>query len=227
MRCPADVYKPSVRLIAASENSLIPSMIEPYWSFAAGEFVFSARKSISALPSRVRRWASKKSTTVSAGQLHGPRSRLHRFGGEDSATPKQPFWPKSVSYVLGTFCKGSLRTVHFESGAGDGNRIASHNSKDSSNVGVTDAPKVNSFHLVPSELGVHIYAEVPFQYDSFGIMELCIFRGNPADSKEDLFPRWILKRVETRQPLSRKLGDAPPEITEDQEVRLPRLPEVQ
>src|SRR5438552_841106 len=49
----------------------------------------------------------------------------------------------------------------------------------------------------------------------------CIFCGKPADSKEDLFPRWILKRVVTHQPLYRKMGDAPPEITEDQEVRLP------
>jgi hypothetical protein len=52
-------------------------------------------------------------------------------------------------------------------------------------------------------------------------MESCIFCGNPADSKEDLFPRWILKRVNTRQPLYSQTGDAPPEITEDQEVRLP------
>ena len=52
-------------------------------------------------------------------------------------------------------------------------------------------------------------------------MKPCIFCGNPADSKEDLFPRWILKRVVTRQPRYRQLGDAPPEITEDQEVRLP------
>ena len=52
-------------------------------------------------------------------------------------------------------------------------------------------------------------------------MELCIFCGNPADSKEDLFPRWILKRVNTRVPLYRQMGDAPPEITEDQEVRVP------
>jgi hypothetical protein len=51
-------------------------------------------------------------------------------------------------------------------------------------------------------------------------MELCIFCGNPADSREDLFPRWILRRVDTRQPLYRRLGDAPPEITEDQEVRV-------
>jgi hypothetical protein len=52
-------------------------------------------------------------------------------------------------------------------------------------------------------------------------MKPCIFCGNPADSKEDLFPRWILKRVKTRQPLYRQMGDAPPEITEDQEVRIP------
>ena len=33
-------------------------------------------------------------------------------GGEDSAAFKQPFWSKGVKYVFGTFCKGSLRTVH-------------------------------------------------------------------------------------------------------------------
>ena len=51
-------------------------------------------------------------------------------------------------------------------------------------------------------------------------MKPCIFCGNPADSKEDLFPRWILKRVKTREPLYRQMGDAPPEITGDQEVRV-------
>jgi hypothetical protein len=52
-------------------------------------------------------------------------------------------------------------------------------------------------------------------------MKPCIFCGKPADSKEDLFPRWILERVKTREPLYRQVGDAPPEITEDQEVRIP------
>jgi hypothetical protein len=51
--------------------------------------------------------------------------------------------------------------------------------------------------------------------------EICIFCNNPADSKEDLFPRWILKRVRTGVPLYRQTGDAPPELTEDQEVRIP------
>jgi hypothetical protein len=53
------------------------------------------------------------------------------------------------------------------------------------------------------------------------VMRACIFCGNPADSKEDLFPRWILKRVVTRQPLYRKMGDTLLKITENQEVRLP------
>ncbi len=54
-------------------------------------------------------------------------------------------------------------------------------------------------------------------------MKPCIFCGNPADSKEDLFPRWILKRVVTRQPLYRQMGDAPPEITEDQVIDAGRI----
>jgi hypothetical protein len=52
-------------------------------------------------------------------------------------------------------------------------------------------------------------------------MTICIFCSKEADSKEDLFPRWILKRVKTRHPLYRKLGDNPATITEDQEVRVP------
>jgi hypothetical protein len=52
-------------------------------------------------------------------------------------------------------------------------------------------------------------------------MDPCIFCGAPADSKEDLFPRWILKRVKTGVPLYRKIGDKPATITEDQEVRVP------
>jgi hypothetical protein len=49
----------------------------------------------------------------------------------------------------------------------------------------------------------------------------CIFCEKPADSKEDLFPRWILKRVNTQQPLYRQMGEDPPLITDDQEVRIP------
>lgn len=49
----------------------------------------------------------------------------------------------------------------------------------------------------------------------------CIFCSNPADSKEDLFPRWILRRVQTRELLRRQIGAAQPVITQDQEVRLP------
>lgn len=52
-------------------------------------------------------------------------------------------------------------------------------------------------------------------------MDLCIFCGEPADSKEDLFPRWILKRVDTRLPLYRQTGEGATEITDDQEVRVP------
>jgi integrase len=52
-------------------------------------------------------------------------------------------------------------------------------------------------------------------------MALCIFCPNEADSKEDMFPRWILKLVQTRYPLYRKIGDKPATVTEDQEIRLP------
>jgi hypothetical protein len=52
-------------------------------------------------------------------------------------------------------------------------------------------------------------------------MDTCIFCTNPPDSKEDLFPRWVLERVKTRELLSRKVGHGEPEFTESQEVRIP------
>jgi hypothetical protein len=52
-------------------------------------------------------------------------------------------------------------------------------------------------------------------------MDNCIFCTNPANSKEDLFPRWVLERVKTRELLYRKFGDEEPELTESQEVRIP------
>jgi hypothetical protein len=52
-------------------------------------------------------------------------------------------------------------------------------------------------------------------------MNTCIFCTNPPGSKEDLFPRWVLERVKTRELLYRKVGDGEPEVTEEQEVRIP------
>jgi hypothetical protein len=63
-------------------------------------------------------------------------------------------------------------------------------------------------------IGVKV-TDIPRAVDS------CIFCGSPADSKEDLFPRWILERVDTRQPLVHQLGDGPRTITDDPEVRIP------
>jgi hypothetical protein len=52
-------------------------------------------------------------------------------------------------------------------------------------------------------------------------VDSCVFCERPADSKEDLFPRWILGRVQTHEPLVHRVGDAPRLITEDREVRIP------
>jgi len=38
------------------------------------------------------------------------------------------------------------------------------------------------------------------------IMTECLFCKNPADSKEHMWPQWILKRVQTREPLRRNIG---------------------
>lgn len=49
-------------------------------------------------------------------------------------------------------------------------------------------------------------------------MATCIFCPREADSNEDMFPGWTLRLVETRQPLSRQIGNEPPTVTEDQAV---------
>jgi hypothetical protein len=49
-------------------------------------------------------------------------TRLYRSGGKSFAALTYSLWPKSVSYVFGTLCKGCLRTIHVGFGAGDGNR---------------------------------------------------------------------------------------------------------
>ena len=36
-----------------------------------------------------------------------------------------------------------------------------------------------------------------------------------------MFPRWVHKSVKTREPLSRRIGDTRPEVTDEQEVRIP------
>ena len=51
-----------------------------------------------------------------AGQLYGLRSRLHRPGGKNSAASRQRFWPKSVTYVAGTFCHLCVRSGPWRSG---------------------------------------------------------------------------------------------------------------
>jgi hypothetical protein len=42
-------------------------------------------------------------------QLHALRSRIHRSGAENLATPRQPVRPEVVTHVLGTFCRPCVR----------------------------------------------------------------------------------------------------------------------
>ena len=44
-------------------------------------------------------------------KLHALRSRVHRLGAEDPATPRQPVRREVVTYVLGTDCYRCLRSV--------------------------------------------------------------------------------------------------------------------
>jgi hypothetical protein len=63
-------------------------------------------------PRRARRSDSRNQRSRRrnlARLLHALRSRIHRFGAKDSATPRQPFRPEVVTHVLGTICYLCLR----------------------------------------------------------------------------------------------------------------------
>ena len=51
-------------------------------------------------------------------QLHALRSRLHRSGAENLATPRQPVRPEVVTHVLGTDCHLSVRAGQAENWSG-------------------------------------------------------------------------------------------------------------
>jgi hypothetical protein len=50
--------------------------------------------------------------------------------------------------------------------------------------------------------------------------DACIFCPNSANSKEDMFPKWILRRVKTGEPMVRQFEGGPKKLTESQKVRV-------
>jgi hypothetical protein len=51
-------------------------------------------------------------------------------------------------------------------------------------------------------------------------MTTCLFCENPANSKEHLWPQWILKQVQTRESVRRTIGSAQPVVTANREVEV-------
>jgi hypothetical protein len=48
----------------------------------------------------------------------------------------------------------------------------------------------------------------------------CLFCQNLADSNEDMFPRWILKTLKTKELTFRQIGTKPPRITKSPRVKI-------
>ena len=112
MRCPADVYSPSTR---------------PYRGIGELSYPFHDRTALVTYCGRICIFKKKINLSTSlAGQAVGIKEVddgiwLVTFmdydlgyiesGGKNPAALEEPFWPKSVNYVSGTFCKGSLRIV--------------------------------------------------------------------------------------------------------------------
>ena len=112
MRCPADVYKLSVRPYRGIGELAYPFHDRTALVTCCGKICIF-RKKINLSTSLAGQTVGLKEVDERylAGQLYGLRSRLHRFGGEDPATLKQRLRPQGASYISGTFCKRSLRTV--------------------------------------------------------------------------------------------------------------------
>jgi hypothetical protein len=50
--------------------------------------------------------------------------------------------------------------------------------------------------------------------------EECLFCTNPADSREDMWPLWILRRVNTRETIRRTIGEKAPYHTVSRKIRI-------
>jgi hypothetical protein len=48
----------------------------------------------------------------------------------------------------------------------------------------------------------------------------CLFCTNPANSKEHMWPRWILKRVDTREKIRRTVGQKTPYFTDSRQIKI-------
>ena len=109
MKCPAELYSSSCRPYQGiQELNYLPRQdgrrhqLRPAVSLSQ-ENQF---KHLSGRPGRRRQRSRLRHL---ARQLHGLRSRLYRFRGENSAAPQQSLRANSVTYVLGTFCYPCLR----------------------------------------------------------------------------------------------------------------------
>src|SRR3981189_2159758 len=108
--------------MAACQNLLIRFTTASFTSPTADASVCTAKQLISSRSSQGKPWGSKKSKKVFRGQLYGVRSRLHRSGGKNSAASRQPFSPKSVTYVSGTICYLCVRAGPSNTGGEGGIR---------------------------------------------------------------------------------------------------------
>jgi integrase-like protein len=110
MKCSAEIYRPSTRAYEGLPDLSYPFHDRQILVTACGRICMHRKKvNISTVLAgqtvgikEVRRWHL-------ARQLHALRSRIHRFGAEEPATPRQPVRPEVVTHVLGTFCYPCLR----------------------------------------------------------------------------------------------------------------------
>jgi Integrase core domain len=123
MRCPAEVYTPS-----PSPYRGLPELDYPFHDktihvTCCGRICLHRKKiNLSTVFAGQAVGIKEVEEGILAGQLYELRSWLRRSGGKNFATARQPFWPKSVTHVLGTFCYLCVRAGQECGGGGGGIR---------------------------------------------------------------------------------------------------------
>ena len=113
MKCPAEVYSASARPYDGLPEITYPFHDRDVVVTACGRICMHRKKiNISTVLRRPKARHQGGRRRHLDRHLHALRSRLHRSGAENLATPRQPVWPEVVTHVLGTFCHPCVRAGH-------------------------------------------------------------------------------------------------------------------
>ena len=110
MKCPAEVYTPSRRPYPALPDLDYPFHDRDVLVTACGRICMHRKKiNISTVLAGQRLGIKEVDDGIWIVSFMRLRSRLHRSGAENPATPRQPLRAQVVTHVLSTFCYPCVR----------------------------------------------------------------------------------------------------------------------